>query len=350
MNEHIVQRAIFAQAGTFLGLEEYPGAKHNSVVVEFAHAIGHDYVRDDETPWCASFVGAVLASLGLPHTGKLTARSYEHWGREIPLQNAVPGDIVVLWRKSPDSWEGHVGFFAGMREGVVVIRGGNQGDRVTDAPFPLERVLSVRRLDPVSVDTNRPTLRKGNTTPLDSVRELQMALAELGFFSGEIDGLFGPRTENAVMAFQAHTKEKDPSVVVDGIVGPITWEALLVGDPMPLRDKTEEVLRHEGSRTILDADIAEDSSVKARRYTLGTATVGAVTYVVENMDDVAGKLSQVNGVLATVWSLLVTYWPLVLIAALTYAALNHQYLVEAAQRSIRKWRTQDAQLGKHMGR
>jgi len=57
-----------------------------------------------------------------------------------------------------------------------------------------------------------------------SVSQLQRRLAELGFDCGEIDGSFGARTEAAVKAFQSRR-----GLQVDGIVGPRTWAALLVG-------------------------------------------------------------------------------------------------------------------------
>ena len=38
----------------------------------------------------------------------------------------------------------------------------------------------------------------------------------------DVDGIFGPRTDHAVRAFQ-----EDASLTVDGIVGPHTWSAML---------------------------------------------------------------------------------------------------------------------------
>lgn len=140
-------RAIYDAAAEYLGLEEWPGARHNPAIVEFAKTVGHGWVQDDETPWCASFVGSVLAQLGLPHTGKLNARSYLEWGDEVPLERAHRGDVVVFWRGSRDSWKGHVGFYEGVdRQGNILVLGGNQGNRVSVAPYSRERLLSVRRL------------------------------------------------------------------------------------------------------------------------------------------------------------------------------------------------------------
>ncbi|MCL6549109.1 MAG: peptidoglycan-binding protein, partial [Alicyclobacillus sp.] len=54
------------------------------------------------------------------------------------------------------------------------------------------------------------------------VRVLQQWLADAGFpASGDPDGCFGQGTESAVRAFQ-----QNAGLVVDGVVGPVTWAAL----------------------------------------------------------------------------------------------------------------------------
>src|SRR5665809_91272 len=45
----------------------------------------------------------------------------------------------------------------------------------------------------------------GATAQANRVRVLQRALGELGWAPGRVDGLFGPRTEAAVLRFQAAT-------------------------------------------------------------------------------------------------------------------------------------------------
>ena len=44
-----------------------------------------------------------------------------------------------------------------------------------------------------------------------------------------IDGIFGPKTDAAVRAFQSAIRQDVPTMAVDGIVGPTTWQALISG-------------------------------------------------------------------------------------------------------------------------
>lgn len=55
----------------------------------------------------------------------------------------------------------------------------------------------------------------------DDVSELQARLARLGFDTGRVDGIFGPQTARAVVAFQS-----DSGLVVDGICGPATAQSI----------------------------------------------------------------------------------------------------------------------------
>jgi peptidoglycan hydrolase-like protein with peptidoglycan-binding domain len=45
----------------------------------------------------------------------------------------------------------------------------------------------------------------------------------------QVDGIFGSKTDAAVRAFQQALHLEIPSVTVDGIVGPVTWQALVSG-------------------------------------------------------------------------------------------------------------------------
>lgn len=273
--------ALLDAAGEYLGEKEWPGAKHNPRIVAMFEAVGHNN-QSDETPWCAAFVGAVLASLGLPHTGKLNARSYATYGQSVRTQDARPGDIVVLWRGSPNSWQGHVGFFVRFDGQNVILRGGNQGNAVTDAPYPIDRVVAVRRADGVEARGSRPVLRQGSHGAW--VLDLQNQLTRLGYTLGRQDGAFGSRTLAAVVAFQA-----DNHLTPDGIVGDRTWAALEAAERRPMRDVTRADLA--SSRTIQAA--TEGKGIAA--VTASVGGIGAAVAAAEEAYDVvqrAGGLVQ----------------------------------------------------------
>jgi uncharacterized protein (TIGR02594 family) len=136
---------LFDVAKAHIGLKEVTGAVHNPKIAEFFAKAGHPQVKSDEISWCAAFVGACLVDAGMKGTGKLTARSYLDWGDPVELEDAQPGDIVVLWRGSPSSWQGHVGFFHSATPSSVKLIGGNQADAVNVTGYPKSRVLGVRR-------------------------------------------------------------------------------------------------------------------------------------------------------------------------------------------------------------
>ena len=71
-----------------------------------------------------------------------------------------------------------------------------------------------------SVFTGR-VLIPGQATGTD-VRAVQEILALLGFYQGDLDGVYGPATADAVRRFQAQH-----DLAPDGIVGPQTYDKLL---------------------------------------------------------------------------------------------------------------------------
>ena len=105
-----LNQIIYDTAYSYLGLREYPGAKNNPEVLKLYKEAGVPQ-KADQVPWCAAFVGAVLAQCGLKGTGSLSSRSYKKWGDNVPIHQARQGDVVVLWRVDRNSWQGHVGFF-----------------------------------------------------------------------------------------------------------------------------------------------------------------------------------------------------------------------------------------------
>lgn len=158
--------AAFNLAKQDLGTWEWAEG-HNPKVVKYFKDVGHAWVKDDETAWCAAFVGAMLKRSGLPHTGKLNARSYLNWGEPVALDDAQPGDVVVFSRGDRNGWQGHVAFFVRKEGSKIVVLGGNQKNQVNEKPYAATRLLGIRR---IASDAPKPKKQKQNITQSTTMR------------------------------------------------------------------------------------------------------------------------------------------------------------------------------------
>jgi len=142
------KQRVYQLAKGELGVEEIVGPQDNPRVVNYFKTIGQGWVTDDETAWCAAFVGAILVSAGITSTGKLNARSYMQFGKSVPLGRAEQGDIAVFWRGKKDGWQGHVAFFDhyDSKSDTIYVLGGNQGNKVSIAGYSAARLLGVREI------------------------------------------------------------------------------------------------------------------------------------------------------------------------------------------------------------
>ena len=169
-------------AQSYQGTKEIKGAKHNPKIVEFFEQVGHGWVKDDETAWCAAFVGAMLAEAGYKGTGSLAARSYLNWGKKVDKPEY--GDVVVFWRGSKNSWQGHVAFYVKETANYVYVLGGNQSNEVNVTKYPKSKVLGYRR--PSTLSSSRTVLGVGGAAAgtvvsqsIELVRETQNTLLGL---------------------------------------------------------------------------------------------------------------------------------------------------------------------------
>ena len=324
---------ILEAAQQHLGVEEWPGAKHNPVIMSYFDAAGHSWVDGDETAWCAAYVNAVLAEVGLIGTGALNARSFLDWGEAVALKDLKPGDVVVFWRESPESWKGHVGFVSSIDGNNVLCLGGNQGNAVSVAPYPMSRVLGFRRADGGKSVDNRPVLRKGSRGAL--VGDLQTILSQLGYFAGAVDEWFGDITEGGVMKFQ-----KAHDLVSDGVVGKRTWDKLMnKPKAAPRRTATVKDLRAYGSQQIKQADEAETA---VRRGVLAAGGLSAVDMGVSAMERLQGAgeaLSASDGLIRENWL------PLAILAL----AVIGYFVVPPILERLRQRRVEDHNTGVHIG-
>ncbi|QRN97395.1 peptidoglycan-binding protein [Archangium violaceum] len=106
-----------------------------------------------------------------------------------------------------------------------------------------------------------PTLQLGSRGP--DVRELQTLLNGKGFDCGTVDGVFGPKTQAAVEAFQRAEK-----ITVDGIAGPQVWDRLEAqsptlplpppGSPATAEAFVQMALSQAGDRYVFGAEVRLD--------------------------------------------------------------------------------------------
>ncbi|WP_349291235.1 MULTISPECIES: hypothetical protein [Citrobacter] len=73
-------------------MEETKGPQHNAEILQFWKDIKRSGIKDDETLWCAAFVGAILERAGVKSTRYEPAKSYLEWGNTLQ----TPAHSVVL--------------------------------------------------------------------------------------------------------------------------------------------------------------------------------------------------------------------------------------------------------------
>ena len=132
----------------YYGLKETMGPASTPEILDMFHDIGFDWVKDDSvTSWCSAAMNYFCKKLGYERSGHLTARSWLNTGTKVT--DPELGDIVVLWRVKPDSWEGHVGIFIAQDDEFIFILGGNQSNMINISPYPKQRLLGYRRLSKI---------------------------------------------------------------------------------------------------------------------------------------------------------------------------------------------------------
>lgn len=124
----------------YIGVKETAGKGATAEIVGMYAKAGHAEVSSDEVPWCAAFVGGCLKDASLPNTGSLLARSYLEYGTKLDAPKV--GAIAIFKRGAPPS--GHVAFVTGWGNGSIRVLGGNQGDKVCEANYPLDSLLGLR--------------------------------------------------------------------------------------------------------------------------------------------------------------------------------------------------------------
>jgi len=171
------------------------------------------------------FVGQVLR---IPNEGPPVDPGIPPANRPI-LRMGSRGELVSELQMLLITWGYYApapidGIFGPLTQNAVMAFQRDQGLAVDGivGPITWTALLGGGTVTPPPPPPNRPTLRRGSVG--NYVQELQLLLSFWSYRPGSIDGIFGPLTQNAVMAFQ-----RDQGLAVDGVVGPITWGALLSG-------------------------------------------------------------------------------------------------------------------------
>jgi uncharacterized protein (TIGR02594 family) len=215
------------------GTEEYEGGADNPRIMAMADFIAHKF--PDMTDYCALYTGDDVAWCGLtaafcvsvanirPPFGKtdtdkfLWALSWADDINFIRVGRPVPGTIVVMEREGG----GHITFYESIDDdGDYRCRGGNQSDAINVQSYDPDTVVALIwpkdvAIPEISVE-DRPMLEQGDSGP--DVVDLQRMIPH---FQGEVDGDFGPATEENVLRYQSSR-----GLEVDGCVGQETWTAL----------------------------------------------------------------------------------------------------------------------------
>lgn len=134
-------------ARDLIGLKEIKGTVHEPRILKLWKDAGLGHITDDETAWCAAFVGGTLNAADIVGTRKPNARSFCDWGLDV-FENgalAMPLGCIAVLSRPPSEWQGHVGYAVGYTpDGKIAILGGNQKDAVSIAKFDPGRVIAAR--------------------------------------------------------------------------------------------------------------------------------------------------------------------------------------------------------------
>lgn len=134
------------KAFRYRGLKEIPGKRHNPTIIGWLIKL-KAWWREDETPWCGTFVAEMLRQSGItPPKHWYRAKAYSDYGTKVSFETSayvIPfGAICVKSRKGG----GHV-FFAVARSAdgkIIYGLGGNQSNAVNIAQFKVSDIDHVR--------------------------------------------------------------------------------------------------------------------------------------------------------------------------------------------------------------
>jgi|GEM_PF-1376253 len=182
---------------------------------------------EGDLSWAENLEGAIYSWSG-PPAGPPLPGNIAH---RPPLDNIEITTVLKLGSRGAEVTElqrrlKKRGFHPGMLDGIfgpaveAAVKAYQKSEGLLADGIVGPKTLSTLELaSGTSQSPSMPLLRVGASG--DHVERLQKRLSELGFDPGQADGIFGPKTEAALTAFQ-----EEKNLTVDGIAGPKTWAAL----------------------------------------------------------------------------------------------------------------------------
>lgn len=155
------------EIGKYVGLHE---TWDNEVLSTWLKSDGLSIGDPSKIPWCGDAIQTSIKNT-LPHepfpgaVGKnpYLARNWLWFG--VPCGISY-GAVGVFWRESLKSIKGHVAYLIGLdlENGMLRIRGGNQGNRIQDDWIAIDRLLGC--VKPSTYNKSLPTLPRMNSMGL----------------------------------------------------------------------------------------------------------------------------------------------------------------------------------------
>lgn len=277
---------VIAYARGDLGMRESPpGSNLVPITREFGRIPGYPG-GGYGYPWCAAATSVWCRRAGLvpgkdyPHTASTIAQ-YD-WAKANGRWHTTPkpGDLVLYSTNGTSGGIYHVELVEAVSAGSITTIGGNTsgsaGDIQGNGNGCYRKTISrgnrrifgyVRPRYRDAAEAGKPwdgesypgrLIRRGDRGP--EVQAVQRMLNAFGLRL-EVDGHFGPATEEAVKDFQ-----KNHLLEVDGVVGPETWKTLAAG---PATEKAAAAAK-PGARVLQAGDTGDDvKAVRDRLIELG---------------------------------------------------------------------------------
>jgi uncharacterized protein (TIGR02594 family) len=195
-------------------------------------------------PWCAIFTNAALESSGPGGTRSPSSQSFRTHPNFTELPGPAKGCIVVYWRGSKASGQGHVGFYRGENATSIWTLGGNENDMVQiealpkdsatfglvgyfwpkSVPLPSIGAVMMPAGSPVSVQV----APAGPATSAPVVKGLQTNIVAT-FFRGPKSAYGGPIDDNSLgVALPLHFTGARPKVRVTGVKSGVSIDCDIV--------------------------------------------------------------------------------------------------------------------------